>query len=179
MGSSNAMDQWIPSQWVKCVTNGEPMMKCETNDEPMVKWSMDIRVGLLYIVQMNSINAVFPGPKTEISRSTREYLEIDLPRSIWNYLDQIWYYLSLLWLYGPNIPLAKSKAFLIHFGKLMGHLLVPLCVYRAGQYPTKLGLEGRGSTWRPEPPAIEEYTAEYINIQQKVDLSWFTKLGIS
>ena len=61
----------------------------------------------------------------------------------------------------------------------MRHFLVPFCVYHAGQYPTKLHLEGRWSTWRPRLMAIKEYTAKCINIQQKVDLSWFSKQGIS
>ena len=67
----------------------------------------------------------------------------------------------------------------MHFGKLMGHLLVPFCVYRVRHHPTKLGLEGRGSTWRLGLLAIKEYTAERISTQQKVDLFWFSKLGIS
>ena len=52
IGSSNAVDQWMPSQWVKCVAN-EPMLKFETNDEPMAKWSMDIRVGLYTCERIN------------------------------------------------------------------------------------------------------------------------------
>ena len=89
-------------------------------------------------------SAVIPGPKTEISRRTREQPEMDSLRRIQKYPDHIWYYLSLLWLYDPYIPPAKSEVFLIHYGKLMGYLLVPFCVYRAGQYPTKFGLEGKG-----------------------------------